>query len=206
MINVNLVGFKQFTDTVNKLPITLRKEVSTSVRAAADRFRGEAIKAAPADVGFLRSQITVKPIDELKYEVVSGSSYSAYMEFGTKSKFKAIPGIDASEFKGKGTGDYYDFLNNILNWVKRKGLHTEGLQQSFGSDQERFLSLTERNKARKKRGLKRITKDKSLERTAAAIAYFIMKHGVKPHPFFFKQIPIVRRDAFRNIRNILNQL
>jgi len=189
MIKVNLVGFKQFTDTVNKLPSTLRKEVGAKVKGAADQFRDLAIKDAPANVGFLRSQITVNVIDDLKYEVVSGSEYSAPMEFGTKKRFKAIPGVDSSEFIGKPTGgDYYDFLNSILDWVRSKG-------------------ITARYSVKTKRRLKETKADtERLLDAAQAIAHSIIRHGVKPHPFFFKQIPIVRKEVFRNIRNILNQL
>ena len=188
MINVNIIGYKQFQDSLKKMPSTLRKEVGARVKLSAEQFRDLAIKDAPADVGFLRSQITVKPIDELKYEVVSGSDYSAPMEFGTKKRFKAIPGIDSSEFIGKPTGgDYYDFLNNILDWVRRKG-------------------ITARFSVKTKKRLKETKSDtERLLDVAQAIANSIIRHGVKPHPFFFKQIPIVRRDLFRKIRNILSQ-
>jgi hypothetical protein len=159
MINVNIIGYKQFQDSLKKMPSTLRKEVGTRVRAASEQFRDLAIKDAPADVGFLRSQITVKPIDELKYEVVSGSKYSAPMEFGT-----------------------------ILDWVKRKGIGGK----YRGSIAAGKVTLSKK-------------KQDTLVKTAEAIAWSILKNGVKPHPFFFKQIPIVRRDLFRKIRNILSQ-
>ena len=191
MINVNIIGYKQFQDSLKKMPATLRKEVGARVKASADQFRDLAIKDAPANVGFLRSQITVKePTDgSLRYEVVSGSKYSAPMEFGTKSKFTPIPGIDASEFKGQPSGgSYYEFLNNILDWVKRKGIGGK----YRGSIAAGNVTLSKK-------------KQDTLVKTAEAIAWSILKNGVKPHPFFFKQIPIVRRDLFRKIRNILSQ-
>jgi hypothetical protein len=169
MIKVNLVGFKEFQTTMKKLPTELKKEVGTRVRSSAEQFRDLAIKDAPADVGILRALITVKPIDELTYEVVSGSEYSAPMEFGTKTKFIPIPGIDSSEFKGKPTGGtWLKFIQNINNWTKRKGITGKSAP---------FL-----------------------------IARSIVKFGVRPHPFFFRQIPIVRRDFFRKFRNILKDV
>jgi len=186
MINVNIVGYKQFQDSLKKMPSTLRKEVGARVKASADQFRDLAIKDAPADVGFLRSQITVKPIDELKYEVVSGSEYSAPMEFGTKGKFQPIPGIDASEFKGKPTGGtFQEMLKNIEAWVKRKG-----------------IAGTYSVKTKRRTGNK-ATQQSQNKQLAYLIARSILNNGVTPHPFFFKQIPIVRRDLFRKIRNIL---
>jgi hypothetical protein len=165
MVKVNLVGFKQFQDKFKKLPAELQKEIGAEIQFAGETFREKAIVDAPADVGFLRSQITKKKISDVACEVVSGSKYSAPMEFGTKSKFQPIPGIDASEFKGKPSGgSWLQFISNIKNWVKRKGLPAN---------------------------------------SAYLIARSIFKFGVKPHPFFFKQIAPVRRDLFRNVRNVL---
>ena len=189
MINVNIIGYKQFQDSLKKMPTTLRKEVGSHVRNAALQFRELAIKDAPGDVGTLRSQITIKePTDgSLRYEVVSGSEYSAPMEFGTKGKFQPIPGIDASEFKGKPTGgSFKEMLRNIENWVHRKG-----------------IAGTYSVKTKRRTGNK-ATQQQQNKQLAYLIARSILNKGVTPHPFFFKQIPIVRRDLFRKIRNILN--
>lgn len=164
MVKVNLVGFKQFQETIKKLPVELKKEVGAEIQFAAEDFRAKAIRDAPADVGFLRSQITVLKTGEMSAEVVSGSKYSAPMEFGTKTKFVPIAGIDSSQFKGQPKGSWLDFISNIKNWTKRKGIPVSA---------------------------------------AYLIARSIFKYGVKPHPFFFKQIGPVRRDLFRNIRNVL---
>jgi len=169
MIKVNIIGFKQFEDTFKKLPTELKKEVGARVKLAADEFRGLAIRDAPADVGFLRSQITVRQVSELTYDVVSGSKYSAPMEFGTKTKFRPIVGIDSSEFKGQPTGGtWLRFIQNIKNWAGRKGITGKSAP---------YL-----------------------------IARSILKFGVRPHPFFFKQIPIVRRNFFNSFRNILKSV
>jgi len=190
MVKVNLIGFKQFQDTFNKLPEKLRKETETGIREAADQFRDLAINDAPADVGFLRSQITVKKGEGLTYEVISGSKYSAPMEFGTKRNFKSIPGIDSSQFKGGPSGgNYYDFLNNILDWVKRKGIGGK----YRGSITAGRVTLSKK-------------KQDTLVQAAEAIAWHIIRFGVKPHPFFFKQIAPVRRDLFRRFRETLKTI
>ncbi len=168
MVKVNLVGFKEFQEKFKKLPLEIKKEIGAEIQLAAEDFRDKAIRDAPADVGFLRSQITVLKTSELSADVVSGSKYSAPMEFGTKTKFVPIPGIDSSEFKGQPSGGtWLQFIQNIKNWTKRKGIPTSA---------------------------------------AYLIARSIFKHGVKPHPFFFKQIAPVRRDLFRNIRNVIKDL
>lgn len=180
MIKVNIIGFKQFEQTFKKLPYSLREDVRAETKLAAEQFRGLAIKDAPADVGFLRSQITVKEEGSTGYSVVSGSKYSAPMEFGTKGKFRPIQGIGSSEFKRLPRGGTFkEMLKNIEGWVNRKGIVGRTGNKASRSVQTKQL--------------------------AYLIARSILNNGVTPHPFFFKQTPIVRRDFFRNLRNILNQ-
>ena len=168
MVKVNLIGFKQLQDKLKKAPVELKKEVGAEIQFAAEDFRQRAIRDAPADVGFLRGQITVLKTSELSAEVVSGSKYSAPMEFGTKSKFTPIAGIDSSEFKGLPRGgSWLQFIENIKKWTRRKGIPVSA---------------------------------------SYPIARSIFKFGVKPHPFFFKQIPIVRRDLFRRLRVIIKDI
>lgn len=188
MVKVNLVGFKQFQDLIKKAPEKLVREIGQEVQNAGEQWRGLAIKDAPADVGSLRRGISVKKINNLSVEVVSASKYSAPMEFGTKGKFRPIPGVDSSEFKGLPQGSWKDFVNSIAKWVRRKG-----------------ISGTYSVKTRRRTGnkLNQVAEDYQL---AYVIARSIYKKGVSPHPFFFKQMPIVRRDFFRNVRNILRQL
>jgi len=164
MVKVNLIGFDRLLKRIEAAPANIKKEVGAEVQFAAEDFRDKAINDAPADVGFLRSQITVNKVGELTAEVVSGSKYSAPMEFGTKTKFQPIPGIDASEFKGQPAGGtWLQFISNIKNWVRRKGL----------------------------------------PHNPYAVAKTILKFGVKPQPFFFKQIAPVRKQLLRRVLNVL---
>ena len=188
MVKVSLVGFKQFEKILQEAPKKLVKEIGATIQFGGEKFRELAIKDAPADVGSLRRGISVKKLSETSFEVVSASKYSAPMEFGTKTKFTPIPGIDAGEFKGRPVGSWKDFINNIAKWVRRKG-----------------ISGTYSVKTRKRTGnkLNQVAEDYQL---AYMIARKIYRTGVRPHPFFFKQIPLVRRDIFRGIRQILNDL
>jgi hypothetical protein len=186
MVKINVIGFKQFKEAFDKLPAKLQKETETDIRAAADQFRELAIDAAPSNFGTLRGQITVEKGEGLAWEVVSGSKYSAPMEFGTKGKFQPISGIDASEFKGKPTGGTYrEMLKNIENWVHKK--------QLVG---------TYSVKTRRRIGSKK-TQQSQNRQAAFLITRSILRNGVTPHPFFFRQIAPVRRDFFRRFRETL---
>jgi len=75
----------------------------------------------------------------------------------------------------------------IKAWVKRKG-----------------LTATYNIKTRRRR------KDKGeaerTEQAAWAIAISLARHGMKPKPFFFKQIPIVREKFQKRVKQILDEL
>lgn len=187
MVNLKIVGFKQFEDLMKQAPEKLQRRIGQRIKFGADQWREQAIKDAPGDTGFLRGQISVKELSPLTYEVVSGSEYSAPMEFGTKGKFTPIPGVDSSEFKGLPKGNWQEFINSIAKWVRRKG-----------------LSGTYSVKTKKRTGnkLNQISEDYQL---AYVIARSIYKNGVTPHPFFFKQLASVRRDLFRGIREDLKK-
>jgi len=187
MVKVNLIGFDRLLARIEAAPAKLKKEVGDEIQFAAEDYRERAINDAPVDTSFLTGQITVKHTEQLISEVISGSKYSPYMEFGTKGNYKSIPGIDSSPYQGKGTGDYFDFLNNILDWVKRKGIGGK----YRGSIAAGKVTLSKK-------------KQDTLVQTAEAIAWSIIKHGVKPHPFFFKQIGPVRKTLLRRVLNVLN--
>jgi len=187
MVKVKLIGFKQFENILKQAPEKLKTELEGEVKLAAENFRDLAVKDAPKNTGSagLSGSITVKNVNTLQWEVVVGAKYAPYMEFGTKRKFTPIAGINSAPYKGKGTGTAEQALESITKWVKAKGI-------KFGS--------AATFKSGKKKGQ---NKNLTLEQTAYIIFHFIMLNGVKAQPFFFKQIPIVRRDFFRRVRERL---
>lgn len=188
MVKIDTSQINKVVLDISKLSEDIREVVSGELEDAAKEFVRLAKNDAPGNFGKLRNSISYTKHSDFEYEIFAQVSYAPYMEFGTKKYFKAIPGVDSSIYMGKGNGDIYDFLNAILDWVKRKGIHTEGLKET--------------NKTRKEKGLKRITKDRSLERSAAAIAYFILKNGVKPHPFYYKQYDVVVPKLINRIQSL----
>ena len=187
MVKVKLVGFKQFENLLKQAPERLKTELEGEVKLAAENYRDLAVKDAPKNTGTagLSGSITVKNTNQLTWEVVVGAKYAPYMEFGTKGKFTPIPGVNSSPYMGKTGGTAEQALESIKKWVKAKAIRF----QSAGT-----------YKTGKKKGQ---NKNLTLEQTAHLIFHFIMLNGVKAQPFFFKQIPIVRRDFFRGVRNVL---
>lgn len=194
MIKINVIGLQQELARFKQMSNTLKREVRAEIQSGAKNFVQRAKRATPKDLGRLAGSISYFPIAPLTYEVVAQNIYAPYVEFGTKSKAVIPPELQeyASQYKGGRGGDYYDFLNAILNWVKRKGIG--------------FERLKETNEARKRVGQKRITKRDRLHDVAEAIAFSIIRHGIKPHPFFFIQIQPVRMELEQNIKAIVEKL
>jgi len=166
---VTITGDKQLLKEFERINKAANKEMNAELKAFGLLVEGEAKALAPGDEGFLRNRIKSVP-GNLEVEVIVNADYAAYMEFGTKRKAASyVSGLPsdwqqvAASFKGKGKGDYFDFLNNILDWVKRK----------------KIAQITNSYTGRKS------TKKNDLLYAANMIAMAILRNGVTPHPFLY---------------------
>lgn len=185
-VSIQVEGLDKLKKKFGSIPENLKAEVDAEMSAVATGFVNRAVEDAPVDVGTIRNQITSNRVGEMDYEIVSGASYSPYVEFGTKSRVKIPAGLEsyAAQFRGKGKGDYYDFLNAILDWVKRKGIG--------GTYKGSIEKLSNKKKDQ-------------LVQVAEAIAFSIIRHGVRPHPFFFKQMPMAQAELNKNLKEVVKR-
>jgi HK97 gp10 family phage protein len=180
-------GTKAFKNLINAVP----GKVSRVLNASAEEIVQKAKRNAPADRGQIRQGISADTSQLLEKHVTSHAPYSAYIEFGT-GKYAAMKVAEypsdiqafAQQFKGKGSGDYYEFLNAILDWVKRH--HLAQITNSYT-------------------GRKR-TKKADLLLVAEAIAWSIIKNGIHPHPFMIPAFIDQKDILLRDMRTMLNQL
>ena len=182
-----LAGLKaEFASMSKELPDIVSGELETMSQEWVKLAKTD----APADQGALRGSITYYPAGPMKYEIVAQKFYAPFMEFGTKGKYQPIPGTEAiaAEFKGYKGGDFMELLRMIVRWVKRKG-----------------ITGTYSVKTRRRTGNKvnQIAEDYS---AAWPIAMSILKNGVNPHPFFFKQMHIVWPKMVRNVESRIAQV
>ena len=182
-----LAGLKaEFASMAKELPDIVSGELETMSQEWVKLAKTD----APADQGALRGSITYYPAGPMKYEIVAQKFYAPFMEFGTKGKYTPIPGTEAiaAEFKGYKGGDFMELLRMIVRWVKRKG-----------------ITGTYSVKTRKRSGNKinQFAEDYS---AAWPIAMSILKNGVNPHPFFFKQMHIVWPQMVRNVESRIAQV
>jgi HK97 gp10 family phage protein len=181
MFKIKTTGFDSLLKKLENAPKEVVELVDGVFENTSKEFVSRAKRDAPKDTGFLTGEISYKPEGEMKYNISSGSRYAGYLEFGTKRNFKAIPGFEkeASEIKGIGSsGSAAEAIENITQWVKRKGI----LFQKAGG------------------------KNMTVEQTAWIIWHFININGIKPQPYFFKQVAIAENNLEKDLKQIAEEI
>lgn len=188
MFKVSLTGLNNVKAQFVSATKDVEKIVEQELEDMGKKWVANAKRDAPADQGTLKAGISYLKLGN-GVEIVSNAFYSPYMEFGTKGNYRAIPGTEniAAQFKGKGGGDIMQMLRMIVRWVHRKG-----------------ITGTYSVKTRRRTGSK---VNQYGEDYAAAwpILMSILKNGVNPHPYFFKQQDVVWPEMIRRVEQRLKQ-
>lgn len=199
--NIQVTGLQAAIDRIT--PAVINEKVKDELNAFGLDVVNDAKQLAPTDEGYLKNSISHVMVNDNTVEIKVNTNYAAYVEFGTRrfaaSYVSTLPQewrIFASQFKGKGGGDYFDFLNNILDWVIRKGIAN---RYSIKTQQPIKINIKNPSKAG-------IGKDdyERLHSAAYAIALSILKKGVKPHPFLYPAVEKNRPLLEKRIKDILN--
>lgn len=188
-LHIEVRGLDKLMRKVGEIPQDIRDETDALMSLASNNLVNKAVESAPVDQGILKSQITFKRSEAMKYEVVSGASWSAFIEFGTKSRVK-VPAefaAYAAQFKGKRGAPGKGFYDSILAWVKRKKITG---------------SYDVKTRRRTGSGVDKQIED---EQTAFAIYLSIMRHGVKPHPYFFVHVPAIRTQFEKGMKQVIKK-
>lgn len=162
---IELSGWDEFEKKLLDVATLLPEEMNEAAQFAAQRWEQGAKMAAPKDVGFLAGGISSKQVSLGVWEVDSQQEYSAYMEWGTKTKVSVPAELSsyAEQFRGVGSGG--DAKAFIYAWAKRKGLPPKAWWPVFIS---------------------------------------IIRFGVRPHPFFFIQRPVVEQQLLGDLEQMIN--
>lgn len=182
MFKVQLKGFRELKALVKSSEKGLHNAVSGEIEDGAKKWVGYAKRDAPKNLGRLAGAIGYAKSGNLSFDVFVAVKYAAYMEFGTKGNYQPIPGTEeiAAQAKGKGTGSIDEFFDSILEWVRLKGIGGAGKNGKYtGNVQKKRFDAFD---------------------VAFRIMMSILKHGVKPHPYFFKQMNIVYPDIVKNVK------
>lgn len=182
-------GLDRLIKVFNDLPKQTQKELSTELDFTASEIRDGAKRDAPTDEARLKQSISKKKTGPLEFEDIAQSFYAGYLEFGTKTKAVIPAGLEdiASQLKGPvaGQGNPIDALTA---WVKRKG-----------------IAGTFSTKTRRRQGSK-TTKEQQDRQVAFLIWQKIKKFGIKPRPYFFKQMAPAEERLRRRLAAIIKSL
>jgi hypothetical protein len=178
-MQLEVKGLDTLIKKMDKLAANVQKDVQAELNAWADATSTNAkslVSANSSDEGALLRSIS--PLyGNGTASVVASAKYAAYIEFGTRKYAAAYVGslpadwqAYAATFKGKAGGDYFEFLNAILDWVQRKGITAR-------------YSVKTRKRLRNSKA-----DDERLVDAAQAIALSILRNGIPAKPFLYPSV------------------
>ncbi len=141
-MSIEVKGLDALLKDLKSKPAEVQKIVDDELTDGAKAIEERAALLAPVDRGLLRGNIIADVSIPLNKRVVAKTFYAAYLEFGTKSKFKGN-GRDniAKQFQGK-SGKTGDMVKNIYEWLKRKGYFPpEARSQTAKQSYARFVAM-----------------------------------------------------------------
>lgn len=151
-----------------------RENAQDALNGFANSVARDAKRLAPGDEGHLRGSINPS-YGNLTASVTVGVKYGPFIEFGTRkfaAKYVATLPQDwqtyAATFKGNAGGTMDEFIQNIMEWVRRKGI---GADITAGGNVSSSKSSLEKQ-----------------QQAAYWIALNILQNGVRPHPFLYPAI------------------
>lgn len=127
MIKVNVIGLDSLQKRIEKASAEVKTLVDAELQASAMEFVAGAkrdLATQGGDRGTLLRSITYSKSDSLAYTVSANTSYAAFIEFGTKTKYNPYPGTEefAAQYRGSKGAGTLKLIDAIKGWVKRKGI------------------------------------------------------------------------------------
>lgn len=191
-IAVKLTGIDGLMTAINKTIAQAEKETNIALNKFSDNVvkdaktqlqRGSG-RGPTSNTGNLANSIT-GAVTGNQAKITVTANYAAYIEFGTRkfaAKYVATLPQDwktyAATFKGKGGGTLDEFIQDIMQWVRQKGIG--GRLTKSGNVSESKDSLSD------------------MQSAAYAIALNILQNGIRAQPFLYpavvKNTPILIAD------------
>lgn len=188
---IEIQGLDRIQKKFNDFPKTIQKEIDGEVEDSFRKINREQLRRVPVDEGGLKQSIGFKKNKPLDYEMFGNKFYMPFIEFGTKRRVK-VPAELASyamQFKQSGPKIGFEaFLKIIIAWVRRKGISGQ------------YSVKTKRRVGGK---AKQVQEDADV---AFPIALSILRHGIKPQPFFFEPYFNERKALIERVRKIVNNI
>lgn len=131
--DVRLIGVEDLLVDIEKYEANIQALVAAEIRASAQKIVRDAKRNVSnqrgSDQGRLVQLISERSIAKTTRQVISGAEYSAFAEFGTKSRVSIPSELQefARQFKGMKlpTASKMSFRQAIYEWARRKGIAKE---------------------------------------------------------------------------------
>lgn len=117
-------GLNKVLKKLEKFGDEAEKIIEQTTEANAKELVANARSLAPKDKGKLAQSIIDEKVTNLTYNIVVGSEYGAYVEFGTGKKVSVPKDLQdqADKFRGGKGGTFQEGLQAIKDWCRSKGI------------------------------------------------------------------------------------
>jgi len=180
-------GLDKLLKVFHELPERTQHELEDELKVTSWEIRDGAKRDSPADESRLRQSISTKETSNTSFEVVAQTFYAGYLEFGTKTYTNIPAGLEdiASQLKGP-VGGQGNPLEALTAWVMRKQIAARYTKTG------------------------RVSKAKAAIENQKWVAFLIWKkikkYGIRPHPYFFKQMKPAEERLRQRLANIIKSL
>jgi HK97 gp10 family phage protein len=118
---IQVSGLAALKKKLGEIPQNIADEVDGAMAVASNDFVNRAVSDAPVNLGLLRNGISAEKKKDMVWEVVSAADYSAFVEWGTRTRVEVPADLAnyAAKFKG---GDGKNAKEAIYQWCKDKGI------------------------------------------------------------------------------------
>ncbi|CAB4140234.1 Bacteriophage HK97-gp10, putative tail-component [uncultured Caudovirales phage] len=174
---LKVIGLDKLTKKLEQIPVEIQDGLDRAFQQASKDWENGAVRDAPVYDGKLRGSITSARVGFLHYRISAGVFYAPFVEFGTKKRVQIPRGLEAvaAKYRGGGRrGNFKDLLESIEKWVRKKKIRTVG-----GEKAASVYSQGRNRRVKRRKG--------TYSAAAYWIALNIVKNGIKPQPYFFKQ-------------------
>ena len=196
-MSLKLDGVQETLNKLKNVNNKITREIDRELRAGANDIEREAKRLAPANFGELRNSIGTEKVALMRYSIFADAYHAPYIEFGTRAKVQVpaeMSEVAAAVKARPKRGTFAEFVDNIQDWIKRKGIAATQVRQ-VGSGKRK-------GQFKKSGALAQAIYERQL---AFLIARKIYMTGINPQPFLYPAFMKNKAKLITRIQEILKR-
>ena len=120
------INITRLLKQINEFGHDANRSAVSVTNETANKIANQARLRAPVDINQLRLSIgkTTARVGFNTSVIFANAPYAGFVEFGTGSRVKIPKGFEelAAAQRGKASGNFDEFLDNIRDWCRKKGI------------------------------------------------------------------------------------